>query len=105
MKTLTQTIALTSILFAASAIASAEGLAPPMHSTEFNMSSPSTMMAGKHGHPADLYENTLSKSSTERQIGQGSLSAQHIADFCVIADLSVALNEHSVENHLGGKQC
>ncbi len=104
MKTLTQTIALTSILFATSAIASTQGLAPPMHSTEFSMHSPSTIMADKHVH-AGLYENVLSKSSTEGQLGQGSRSTPHLADFCPVSDLSVVLNEWSVEKHLGGKQC
>lgn len=106
MKMFTQTIALTSILFAASAVASTQGLAPPMHSTEFNMHSPSMVMADAHYTFAGIYENALSSSSTERHLGQGITGGTlQASEFCLTTDLSIALNENSVERHLGGKQC
>ncbi|MGY8870236.1 MAG: hypothetical protein ACKVJE_07310 [Pseudomonadales bacterium] len=106
MKMFTQTIALTSILFAASAIASTQGLAPPMHSTESNMQSPSTIMADDHYVFTGIYDSALSSSSTERHLGQGITGGTlQASEFCLTTGLFAALNENSVENHLGGKQC
>ena len=105
MKMFTQTIALTSILFAATAIASPQGLAPPMNSTEFNMQSPSTMMADQNYSFGGIYESALSSNSTERRLSEGYVATQHVGDFCLVTDLSIAANEHSVESYLGGRQC
>lgn len=106
MKTLTQTIILSSAIFAATAFASVDGLNPSIHSTENNMVSPSSVMTDQNHRFTGIYESVLSNNSTERHLGQGltvgSLSAP---EFCLTSGLSVALNEHSVENQLGGKQC
>ncbi len=105
MKMFTQTIALTSVLFAATAIGSPQGLAPPMNSTEFNMQSPSTTMADQNYSFSGIYESALSSHSTERRLSEGYVAPQKIGDFCLITDLSIAANEHSVESYLGSRKC
>lgn len=105
MKTLTQTIILSSAIFSAAAFASVDGLNPSMHSTEHNMVS-AGIMTDQNSRFTGIYESALSSHSTERHLGQGvTIDSLQAPEFCVTTGLSVALNDHSVEHHLGGKQC
>lgn len=106
MKTLTQTIILSSAIFSAAAFASVDGLNPSIHSTEHNMVSASSIMTDQNSRFTGIYESALSSHSTERHLGQGiTIDSLQAPEFCVTTGLSVALNKHSVEHQLGGKQC
>lgn len=106
MKTLTQTVILGSAIFAATAFASVDGLNPPKYSTQLNMTSHATVMADQHYSFTGIYDNVLSSQATERHFGHGvKAGSMQTSNFCLTSDLSVLLNSHSVENHLGAKQC